>query len=157
MIVSAGAVAGEGSDADVPKHLRSACFNTVDLPPVLLDAMIRASSGGDVAIKAMDCAADPNAPKTAADLPTGVNEHVARSVVEIVIRYTDKFADLSFMRKFLGMPAKDAEPEVMMGDTSRNSGFFGAESMPYTLAVARGLVDALRSLDGNKAATQPAA
>ena len=94
MIVSAGAVAGEGSDADVPKHLRSACFNTVDLPPVLLDAMIRASSGGDVAaIKAMDGAADPNAPKTAADLPTGLNEHVARSVVEIVIRYTDKFAD----------------------------------------------------------------
>jgi hypothetical protein len=94
MIVSAGAVAGEGSEADLTKQLRTACFSTYDLPPVLLAAMIRASSGGEVgAIKAMDGAADPNAPKTAADLPTGLNEHVARSVVEIVIRYNDKFAD----------------------------------------------------------------
>jgi hypothetical protein len=86
MIVSAGAVAGEGSDAAVTELLRIACFTTLDLPEPLLKTMIQASSGGDVAaIKAMNGAADPNAPKTAADLPTGVDEEFARRVVAVVI------------------------------------------------------------------------
>ena len=148
MIVSAGAVAGEGSDADVTDQLISTFFTTLNLPKDLLDEMIKESSAGNVgAIKAMDGAADPNATKTAADLPTGVDEDLARCVVAVVIEYCDKFADLSFTRKFLGLPANDAEPEVRMGSTSRNSGLFGLDALPYTLAVVQGLVAALQSLD----------
>ena len=152
VIVSTGAVAGDGSDADVTKQLREACFTTFDLPEALLVAMFRASSGDEVgAIKAMDGAADQNAAKTAADLPTGVDVDLARRVVAVVIKYCDEFADLSFTRKFLGLPANDAAPQVVMDNTSRSSGFFGLESLPYTLEVVRGLVAALRLLDdGNE-------
>ena len=129
-------MAGEGSDDDIKTQLRRAVLTTFDMPPELLDAMIQAASAGDVgAIKALDRAADPNAPKTAADLPAGVDEALAQSVVEIVVRYCNEYGDRSFMRKLLAMPANDATPKVKMGSTNRNSGFCGEKGFKYTLDV----------------------
>ena len=111
--------------------------------------MVRASSAGHVgAVKAMEGAADPNAPKTEADLPAGVNEQLAQNVVAIVIEHCDAFGGLSFLRKFLGLPANDATPDLIMGSQNRISGFCGIKALEFTLGLARGLTESLRSLDG---------
>ena len=110
--------------------------------------MVRASSAGDVgAIKAMEGAADPNAPKTEADLPAGVNKQLAQNVVASVIAHCDAFGGLSFLRKFLGLLANDDTPDLIMGNQSRNSGFCGMKALEFTLGLARGLTESLRSLD----------
>ncbi len=137
-----------GAGSDITLQLQFACFNTRHLPSVLLDAMIQASSAGDVgAVKAMEGAADPNAPKTEADLPAGVNKQLAQNVVASVIAHCDTFGGLSFLRKFFGLPANDATPNVIMGCKNRISGFCGPQGFPYTLGLARDLTESLQFLD----------
>jgi hypothetical protein len=138
-------VAGDGSD--ITSQFKLACFNTSDLPSVLLNAMVQASSAGDVgAVKAMEGATNPNAPKTEADLPAGVNKKLAQSVVATVISHCDAFGGLGFLRKFLGLPANDATPDVIMGSKNRNSGCCGPKGFAFTLGLGRGLTESLRSL-----------